>query len=69
MSTIRELTRLSNGKELDIQYPIMLHDKEGKIVYYEDFDGFWCKGGYQEGKVVFYENSFGGIINNIEESK
>jgi len=33
--TIREITRLSNGQDLDIEYPIILCDADGNKVYYE----------------------------------
>ena len=32
---------------------------DGKEVYYENSNGFWCKREYQDGKVVYYEDSEG----------
>ena len=58
MNTIKELTKLSNGKELDIKYPIELFDKDGNKVYYENSTGYWWKCEYQEGTAVYYENGF-----------
>ena len=43
MNTIREITKLSNGKELDIKYPISLCDRDGNDVYHEDYSGFGWK--------------------------
>jgi len=39
MITIKESTKLSNGKELDIQYPIRLYDRDGKEVYFKNSYG------------------------------
>lgn len=55
--TIREMTKLRNGKELDIQYPIILKDKDGNEVYFEASDGYLAKREYADGKVVCYETS------------
>ena len=57
MNTIKELTKLSNGKELDIEYPIRLHDKDGNEVYYENPDGHWRKKEYEDGKQVYCEDA------------
>jgi len=63
MSTIKELTKLSNGKEFDITYPIELKNKDGNIVYYEDVDGSWIKYKYDdEGLLVYSEDSKGEVI-------
>jgi len=59
MKTIKELTRLSNGKELGIQYPIKLYDQDGNTVYCESFDGYWYKSEYKDGKEVCHETSTG----------
>ena len=60
MTTIRELTKLSNGKELDIQYPIVMRDAEGRQVYYEDATGFWSRRKYdQAGNEIYYIDSDG----------
>ena len=56
---IKELTKLSNGKELDIEYPIKLYDKDGKQVYFEDSDGYCWKREYDDGKQVYFEASNG----------
>ena len=60
MKTVKELTKLSTGKDLDIVYPIKLYDKEGKDVYYEDSNGYWQKYEYnRDGKQVYREDSCG----------
>jgi len=59
VGTIKEITKLSNGKELDIKYPIRLCDKDGNETYYEDSDGYWQKCEYDDGKEVYFENSDG----------
>ena len=59
MGTIKEITKLSNGKELDIKYPVRLYDKGGNEVYYEDSDGHWWKLEYKDGNAVYYEDSNG----------
>ena len=58
--TIRELTKLSNGKELDIAYPIEIKDKQGNETYCEYSDGFWYKSEYDSnGNCTYFENSCG----------
>ena len=57
MTTIREITKLSNGKELDIKYPIRLFDRDGHDVYYETSTGYWQKREYKDGLLVYYEDS------------
>jgi len=60
MNTIRELTKLSNGKELDIEFPITLFNKDGHIVYYEYEDRYWQKREYKkEGDQMYLEDSLG----------
>ena len=59
MNTIRELIKLSTGKELDIEYPIRLYDRDGNVVYHEDTNGFWSKREYKDGLEVYFENSNG----------
>jgi len=56
---IKELTKLSNGKELGIEYPLRLYDKDGNEVYYEDYYGYWWKRDYKDGEVVYFEESDG----------
>ena len=57
--SLTEFLKLSNGKELDIKYPIQLFDKDGNRVYYEDSKGYWGKREYKDGKEVYFENSKG----------
>ena len=51
--------QLSNGKKLDIEYPIILRDKDGNIVYTQWLNGDWTKREYTNGKCTYWENSFG----------
>jgi len=64
--SIKELVKLSNGKELDIEYPIKLLDKDGNEVYFEDSNGDWYKHEYKDGKMVYFENSNGYIDDRRE---
>ena len=58
---IKKSTKLSNGKELDIQFPIKLRDRNGNVVYIEDSNGYWAKREYDENdNEIYYENSYGG---------
>jgi len=59
METIKELTKLSNGKELDIVYPIRLYDKDCNEAYFESSNGDWYKIEYKDGNDVYFENSNG----------
>jgi len=61
MNTVRELTKLSNGEELDIEYPIRLYDKDGNEVYYESAyqNNYWWKRVYQDGFIIYSEESDG----------
>ena len=51
--------KLSNGKKLDIEYPIELKNKDGKIVYSQDSNGNWVKYEYTNGECTYWENSDG----------
>jgi len=59
MNTIKEITKLSSGKDLDIEYPIRLYNKEGQQVYFEDSDCHWRKSDYKDGNEVYHEDSYG----------
>ena len=49
-----------DGRKLDIKYPIMLKNKNGNEIYYEDSKGFWCKREYDKNdNRTYYENSDG----------
>ena len=44
---------------------LMLKNKNGNEIYYENSDGFWVKREYDsDGKEIYYENSEGSIIDN-----
>ena len=59
MKTIRELTKLNGGKELDIAYPVQLYNKDGERAYFEDSNGCWEKLEWKDGDIVRFENSEG----------
>ena len=61
MKTIRELTKLSNGKELDIKYPIELKDKDGRVVYSENSNGYWEKREYDTDDNAVYHEDYSGF--------
>ena len=63
MKTIKELTKLSNGEGLNIEYPIRRYDQEWNQVYYENSYGYWEKRKYKDGKEVYYECSNGSWYN------
>ena len=57
---LKEFLKLSNGKELDIEYPIELKDSKGNEIYYEDWNGFWYKREYDsKGNEIYFETSNG----------
>jgi hypothetical protein len=44
---------------------LIINDKNGKHIYFEDSDGFWVKWEYDsQGKEIYYENSNEKIIDN-----
>jgi hypothetical protein len=46
-------------------FPFEIKDKKGKLIYYEDSEGFWIKCGYNDkGNEIYYENSDGFWIKN-----
>ena len=45
--------------------PLVIKDKNGNGIYYEDSTGFWTKWEYDsQGNKMYYENSDGEIIDN-----
>jgi YD repeat-containing protein len=41
-------------------FPFFIKDKNNKLIYYEDLNGYWSKTEYdQDGKEISYENSNG----------
>jgi len=64
---IKEVTKLSTGKELDIEYPIFLYNRDGNLVYFETSDGYWWKRECKDGIEVYYENSKGYIVDSRKE--
>ena len=46
------------------EFPLEIKDSKGKIIYYEDSDGYWHKFEYDsKGDLIYYENSEGTIID------
>jgi hypothetical protein len=42
------------------EFPFEIKNSQGKIIYYEESNGFWCKYEYDsQGKEIYYENSEG----------
>ena len=42
------------------QFPFEIKDKNGKVIYYEDSYGYWCKNEYDSnGNLTYVENSNG----------
>ena len=57
---LKELLKLSNGKELDVKFPIRLFNSKGNFTYYEDSDKFWSKSEFDSnGNETYYETSTG----------
>jgi len=45
-------------------FPFIIKDKNGNIIYYENSNGFWCKREYNsDGNEIYYEHSNGFIID------
>ena len=66
---LKELLKLSNGKELDVKFPIRLFDSNGKCTYFEDSKGYWEKSEFDSnGNNTYYENSGGYWIKNEFDS-
>ena len=60
VNTLKEFLKLSNGNELNIQYPIEIKDKDGNVVYTENSYGFWIKREFDsKGNQTYSENSNG----------
>ena len=57
---LKELLKLSNGKELDVKFPIELFDSNGNKTYWEISTGYWCKREFDSnGKCTYSEDSTG----------
>jgi len=42
------------------EFPFIIKDSKGNLIYWEDSDGFWTKSEYNsEGNEIYYENSNG----------
>ena len=42
------------------EFPFQIKDSNGKEIYYENSNGYWCKHEYDSnGKEIYYENSNG----------
>ena len=46
------------------EFPFKIKDKNGKEIYYENSNEYWCKREYDSnGNVIYSENSFGDIVD------
>ena len=46
-------------------FPFEINNDQGKVIYYEDSDGYWSKKQYDaNGNQIYYENSHGYIVDN-----
>jgi isopentenyldiphosphate isomerase len=51
------------------EFPFIIEDKNGNIIYYETSDNYWIKWEYHPGgKLIYYENSHGHIEDNRPKS-
>jgi len=66
---LKELLKLSNGKELDVKFPIELFDSNGKCTYSENSKGYWIKREFDSnGNRTYYEDSTGYWIKSEFDS-
>jgi len=50
-------------------FPFIIKDKNGNVIYFEDSDGYWYKHEYDSnGKFTYYENSKGYWIKREYDS-
>ena len=54
------------AQQLNIkEFPFRIKDKNGKVIYYENSDRYWCKSEYDSnGNQIYYEDSNGEIEDN-----
>ena len=46
------------------EFPFIIHDNHGNVIYHEDASGFWFKREFDSNdKEIYYENSNGKIID------
>ena len=66
---LRELLKLSNGKELDVKFPIELFDSNSNLTYSENSKGYWIKREFDSnGNRTYYEDSTGYWIKSEFDS-
>jgi hypothetical protein len=53
------------AEQLNVKdFPFSIKDSNGRIIYYENSEGFWKKREYDsDGNLIYYENSDGEIID------
>ena len=53
-------------QQLNIKdFPFVINDSNNNRIYYENYNGFWCKQEYDSNNNrIYYENSEGSIIDN-----
>jgi len=54
------------AQQLNIkEFPFRIKDLNGKEIYYENSNGYWCKCEYDSnGKEIYWESSKGTIVDN-----
>ena len=54
------------AQQLNVKdFPFEIRDKNGNQIYWEDYDGFWCKTEYDSnGNEKYWEDSNGFSIDN-----
>ena len=51
------------------EFPFIIKDSKGNQIYYENFDGYWCKTEYDsKGNEIYYEDSYGFWIKREYDS-
>jgi len=47
------------------EFPFKIEDKNGRVIYFEDSNGSWCRWQYDfNGNVIYYEDSDGNFKDN-----
>jgi hypothetical protein len=57
---IREEKMKTIAQQLNIKdFPFIIRNKDGKIIYHETSDGYWLRWGYANGNQIYFETSNG----------
>jgi len=47
------------------EFPFIIKDSNGKVIYSENYKGYWIKREWDsKGNVIYFENSYGQIVDN-----